>query len=168
MPNKKIASWRQIQALVPTILQRLNANPEGLMAAAANPLMAREDLGYNVDPTFYQEFVDRIRFGAEKADRLRSLRTEVFSYAGEEFDPDSTRALDRVLFERLKLRRPTCPDGTSIAAPPLFAANRRLGEDPLVAPLLEYRALDSKAPRLASRDRFDAIKTGKYRTRSEC
>jgi hypothetical protein len=71
MQQQVIDSWKEAQTVAPTVLERLNADPSLLLAAASNPILALQELGYDISPSFREEFVDRVRFGARGATRLR-------------------------------------------------------------------------------------------------
>src|SRR4051812_11611067 len=106
MPKQVISSWKAAQALIPEILERLNADQPLLLAALANPLFALEELGYEIEPSFEEELIDRLRFGTKDAARIRHLRKEIFAHAGDAFDLESEDETERILFEQLKLPRP--------------------------------------------------------------
>ncbi len=171
MPKRAISSWKAAQALVPAILERLNADQPLLLAALANPLFALEELGYEIAPSFEQELVDRIRFRAKDAVRIRQLREEIFAQAGGAFDLESERETVRILFERLTLPR-AAYDGMQALRAPDFSFRRERtrdplealrGEHPLVDSLLEFRRLNARAPKLAPRELYNEIKAGKHR-----
>ena len=50
MSRPSIDSWKEAQTVAPAVLERLNADPPLLMAAATNPLLALEELGYDIAP----------------------------------------------------------------------------------------------------------------------
>jgi DNA polymerase family A len=166
-----ISSWKEAQTIAPTVLERLNADPSLLMAAASNPLLALQELGYEMSPSFREEFVDLIRFGTRGAIRLRQLRKEIFSQAGKVFDLDSPSELERLLFEHLNLPRPPSTAEIKALSAPDFSYTQQHKKDPLatlreqhplVDLLLEYRRLNARAPGLAPREFYDEIRAGKH------
>jgi DNA polymerase-1 len=75
--------------------------------------------------------------GDTLADRIHGLREEIYAWAGEEFNLDSPKQLQVVLFERLGLARTKrIKTGYSTDA---AALSSLLDTHPIVGPLLEYR-----------------------------
>lgn len=182
MPPRKIGSWEELQQQIQAILERVNADPDLAAAAAINPILALEELGYELEPGARQEVEDRLRFDPREAVRLRQLRKAAFEQAGREFDLDSPDELGRLLFEELRIpipqpekkrprqKRPAArPDtrplphrfsGQPEAEDPLEALH---GAHPVLEPLLEYRRLEASRPRLASRSLYEQVRQGKRR-----
>ena len=178
-----ITSWEQLQERIHFILERLNAEPLLALAAAVNPLHALEELGFDIDAAIRPTIEERLRFKPRVQARLRHLREEIHQHAGHAFDIDSPHELERILFDRLGIRRPAHlapPDataargGTSIGLRSRAqAANRESpaedpleglrGSHPIIEPLLEYRHLEASAPRLAPRELYDAVRRGERR-----
>ena len=187
-PPTPLESWEQLQQQAPLVLDRLHAAPALMLAAAANPLLALEELGYQIAPAVRQEFSDRLRFGAGGALRLRRLRERVFEHAGHPFDLESATELQRVLFAELRLapapavgpekaaigladlgrlpvRTRYGPPGSTAAGAPTAAADPLAAlelKHPIITPLLEYRSLEASQPRLASRELWDEIRQGRH------
>ena len=167
--RRKLNSWKQAQQQVGDILAALNADPALMLAAASNPLLALQDLGYEVGENVQQEFEDRIRFEPADAQRLRSLREEIFKIAGEPFDLNSPEAVSKIL-SRLVNYKSTHSLSVTEVAPPLPTSDEKIASDPLeklrglhpiIEPLLEYRHLDASTPRFASREVYDEIRQRK-------
>jgi hypothetical protein len=175
-----IDSIRELRRLVPSILERINADQALALRAAANPLLALDELGYRLTPAVRAEAERMVRFPKGARERLSTLEKEIFKHAGGPFELDSPPALERVLFDQLKLTRPD--GGALLSAPagpaqrPIQAASARgmpvLGRDfvdplaplagrhPIMAPLLEYRRLDASRPKLAPRELYERIRRG--------
>ncbi len=163
MKNSLISSWKDAQAIAPTAVKRLNADPVLMLAAAANPILALRRLGYDIAPLFLEEFQDRLRFGPRGAVRLRQLRTEIFAQLGYEFELQSPAEVERVLRDRLGM------DDVPSGAPtfslkhdvddPLECAH---GRHPVIAAILEFRRLNARAPELAPPDLFEELLAGKH------
>lgn len=177
-----------LQRRVPSIVKRVNADPALALRAAANPLLALGEMGYSLTPELEREVALRVRFNAQQISRLETLTSQVHTLAGESFDIDSPAALEHVLFTRLKLpplpapaQRVVIVQGAAapalnpraialhpldppykipggIAPPDPLEALR--GKHPVIAPLLEYRAIQASVPPLASRDLYDRIARG--------
>jgi hypothetical protein len=178
----RLDSWEQARREVPAILEKINADPALALAAAANPLLALEELGYDLAPNVRKEFADRIRFGAKAFEERTVLRDKIFKHAGHPFDLDAPKELHAVLFNELKIER-----GKKGDAPPLtveqlavLCAARGVpvtsetkkqprphdllrqfeGNHPIVAPLIRYREIESSQPPFASAATYDRVRRG--------
>jgi len=176
-----------LQRRVPSIVKRVNADPALALRAAANPLLALGEMGYTLTPELERQVALRVRFNAQQISRLDALTSEIHTLAGESFDIDSPVALEHVLFTRLKLpplpaaaQRVVIAQGavapglnTRVALHPLDPPYRipggiappdpleaLRGKHPVIAPLLEYRAIQAAVPPLASRELYDRIARG--------
>ncbi len=178
---KTIQSFQDAQKQIQSILAELNAKPELALAAAANPVLALEELGYELTPQARLEIEDRVRFGQKKAKRIQELRSLIFDNVGHTFDLQSDEDLSAVLEElRLPRPRPVAAEtrvakripGPSLVVPPQMQWGRRQedpldslrGTHPVIEPLLEYRRLESSEPRLASREVYAELREGKKKT----
>ncbi len=180
-----IETLEELQRLVPSIVKAVNADQQLATRALANPLLALEELGYRLSEDLRPVAERRARFSLDKAERLEALAADVYKLADQRFDIDSPKELAHVLFEKLKLPRiepaaaehakrvstaavealPTLP-----LAPPLFRRpalpdplEKLRGLHPVVAPLLEYRRLESSEPRLAPRELYERIRRGEVK-----
>lgn len=182
--SRKIQSFEDARRQVGSILAEINANPALAIAAAANPLFALEDLGYEIASEARAEIEDHVRFGAAKAARLKHLRATIHKIAGRKFDLESAESLREVL-ERPEAplagtgsqkhaAKPKCefPPAFNLARSPQVKWAPQV-EDPLeqfrgkhrmVEALLEYRRIEASEPRLATRALYDEIRQGKRRT----
>lgn len=70
------------RAWVRAILKELNTDPALALGAAANPLVALEELGFKINPKARQDITERIRFPLDKIKRLQDLREAVFGQTG--------------------------------------------------------------------------------------
>lgn len=166
MATKKITAWTQLQKEVPGILAALDKEPSLALAAAANPLLALEELGYELDEPFKTYVEDRIRFGAKTADTLTALRSEIFEKAGASFNPRSEKELSQLLFEKLQLQvydEKGCPitfinirkrvntkEGDSLG---VFK-----GLHPVIEPLLRFRQIDNSFPSFAEQANYERLR----------
>jgi DNA polymerase family A len=181
MPERRsqtIDSIEAMQKVVPVIVKAVNDDQAFGLRAAANPLLAAEELGYQIVPEIRQTVERRVRFSQEDAARLGELETQVYKLAGVQFGIDSPQELDRVLFEKLKLTRPTSSQQASpdsyhklASAPPTTAGLTQAADPleelrnahPIMPPLLEYRRIDRTAPRLAPRELYERIRSGEVK-----
>jgi len=179
--KSRIVSFEDARKKINFILAEINADMSLAIAAASNPILALEALGYEVRPEAKLQIHDTVRFGGERAARLNSLREEIFRIAGHSFDLESEKELRAVLEDTLKLTSEAQKQLTAAQMyrlPSKFTLPPQLGwakkqADPLeplrhqhriMQPLLEYRALEASEPRLASRELFDQIRRGERRT----
>lgn len=172
MASKVLTSWSTAQREIATIVGLLNADPPLARAAMANPLLALEEIGYTVDSRVRREFAERIRFSPEQVAQLRQLRKRISQVSQRDLDPDVPADVYTVLFEDLGLPRRTA--SVTFDAPTALEYLPRLGwmrspPDPLEALrgqhelvdlLLQYRTIEASEPRLATRDVFDAVRSG--------
>jgi competence ComEA-like helix-hairpin-helix protein len=184
MTRHSVGSWEQLQTNIESILEQMNASPQLALAAAANPLLALEELGYDIDPAARSEITRRLRFSPRIAVRLRQLEDEVAAIAGRRVDLDSAEDLQRLLFKELRLdargdseddyqqkaqhkqgwspsldTRPLPPDLSSIGKrdDPLRVLE---GKHKVMEPVLEYRRLEASTPRLASKQDYERVREG--------
>ena len=106
MGSRKFDRFEKFHRLIPVLVQRFNEDEELAARAMANPILAIEELGYELTPAVRREVGWRIRFPGKQVDRLRKLSEKIFAEAGTEFDPESEKEVSKVLFQRLKLARP--------------------------------------------------------------
>jgi len=106
MPVHTVATFKAFHRLVPSIVKRLSEDRDLAVRAMANPVLAIEELGFDLAPEVALEIERRVRFSDETRGRLSAIETKLFEAAGERFDPGSPDDIERVLFSRLKLQRP--------------------------------------------------------------
>ena len=94
------------------------------------------------DMQFNGMFVEKKKkkkIGKELKERLEKVKKEIYEYAGEEFNINSTQQLGKILFEKLKLTEPKKnKKGYSTAVETLEGIKN---EHPIVEKVLEYRGL---------------------------
>lgn len=133
---QKIESLEALQKAVPLIVKAVNDDPALGLRAAANPLLAAEELGFQIAPEIQPAIERRVRFSAEKAARLDELEAEVYKLAGERFNLDSPQQLERVLFVKLKLPRPEPQSEPPVEKPPAGKPARKRTSASAGAPLV--------------------------------
>jgi hypothetical protein len=165
MPDR-IDSWADLQAKAARILKRLNADERLGLAAAANPMLALERLGYVVAPEARPPIADRLRLGPEAADTLIRLRSEIAGLADRAVDPDDPKDLRQVLIALGVIGKKAY--GRHDLSPPRWRPGGA-GPDPLedlrdrhpvMAPLLEYRRVAAQAPAYAPSHVFARVVEG--------
>jgi hypothetical protein len=181
--GRPIESIRELRRLVPSIVERINADQALALRAAANPLLALDELGYRLAPSVRLEAERMVRFGKADREQLAVLEKEVFRLAGHVFELDDPKALADVLFIELQLSQPqksaaevrlhvwasapTAPDKRPRTAPVRRVFDdpyaELAGKHPIVGPLLAYRQLDASQPPLAPRALYERIRRGEVR-----
>ncbi|MBQ1017781.1 hypothetical protein KBX71_07850 [Micromonospora sp. D93] len=167
----QINTFSDLQARAGVILARLNAAPAVAIAAATNPLLAVEHLGYEFNPDTRTGIGDRIRLGPTAAEKLAELRTTIARLVDRQVDPDDGPTVRRLLTDLGVL--PACPDGDEPDTDPPRWQPGGAGPDPLeplrdrhpvMEPLLEYRRVSARRPRFAPPRAFAAILSGAVTT----
>ncbi len=192
--EERLDSVDAVRRRVPGIVKQVNADPQLALRAAANPLLALQELGYEIPDDVQGELALLIRFDKQKIATLQKLASRIHELAGTPFDIDSTAQLRDVLFDRLKLqplpataqrlvvapgrlaarssqRAPSpAPDPIAVPYAPPGSVRRPdpleglRTSHPIIEPLLEYRAIQASAAPLASRDVYDRLKGGEAAT----
>jgi hypothetical protein len=185
--EKSINSLRELQKLVPRLLKETAGNESLLLAAAANPLLALEQLGYQVTPTAAREIELRARFGSEGATVYEETEAALYAAAGTTFDagdPDAvSRVLETLLEERYEGKEEPAPKAaqrsltparrrkllevarTPPAGPPGYAPRSEpLAEfsdaHPIIPLLIRWRQMEHQSPPFASQQMFERILAG--------
>jgi hypothetical protein len=108
-----LTTLTELRRRVPAIVERINADPLLATAAAANPILALEELGERMSPALTAAVERRVRFSREDAKRLEALSREVEQAAGRPCKLDDPAQLARVLFVDLGLRPPGARTGAT-------------------------------------------------------
>lgn len=103
--REHLTSLDALRRRVPEIVQLINAEPALALRAAANPILALEELGYSLDEVLAREVALRVRFDEPTVAKLQALTKRIHGLAGEPFDLESPEETARVLFEMLGLPR---------------------------------------------------------------
>jgi hypothetical protein len=173
---------RELTRLIPSMVKDINADPDLALRAAANPLLAAEELGYELEPSLRALAERRVRFPEKMANQLTELANQIHRLAGEQFDIESDADVRRVLFETLELPDPDRAEPANEVKQPrskkrpadrarrterAFAnvsitdlLERLRGEHPIVESLAKYRELSASAPRLASAELYERLRRG--------
>ena len=188
--GRHLTTFAALRRRVPSIVKRINSDPALALRAAANPLLALAELGYAMTPELEREVALRVRFDQPTIARLAALGARIQKLSGKTFDVDSPAQLADVLFEHLKLpparppaRRVVVAQGALAARPterpqshpidvpyrpvggvaPPDALEALAGKHAVIAPLLQYRAIQASVPPLASRELYDRIARGEVK-----
>jgi hypothetical protein len=149
-----------VQEKFGSILTRLSAEPTMALAAAANPLLALEELGFSLDLDGRLDLQDRSRFGKWQIAERRRLRKTVFEHAGRRFDLDDSQVLHVVLTRDLRLALPLLPEQLASFAGERDPLQEHENVHPVMVPLLAYRRLDARSPKFAPPALYRRIRSG--------
>lgn len=126
MQRVVIETWEQLRERVQLILERINADPSLATAAAANPMLALEDIGFDIIPSAREAIEERFRFHPRVAVRVRQLKEEIYRHAGRHFDLSSAEELGAVLFDRLGITPGDEPPSAQV--PPALKRRAKAGD----------------------------------------
>lgn len=187
-PNRRIDSLPELRRRVPVILEQINADPSLALRAAANPLLALEEIGYDLSPELRTEVEQRVRFPEATRERMTELANKIHAAVPGRFDLDEPEDVARLLFDELQL--PPLPQRVPLStgklqqvedirpkprpklhplAPPFARPGGPRPVDvieplrdahPVVPMLLEYRALQASSPPLAPPALYKRIARG--------
>ncbi len=96
-PPGRIDTIDSLRRRIPTIVRAVNADPALALRASANPLLALEELGFELTDRVRREADHRVRFAPDEAARLTALARDIDTAAGEPVDIQSAIAVRRVL-----------------------------------------------------------------------
>lgn len=179
---RRIESLRELTRLIPAMVKDVNADPDLALRAAANPLLAIEELGYELDPSLRAIAERRVRFPENRANQLTELADQIYRLAGEPFDIESDIDVRRVLLETLALpgrgsdepanaskrarkkerpakREPEAEQDTA-DVPIVELLERLRNAHPIIEPLATYRELSAGEPGLAPPELYERIRRG--------
>jgi len=183
--SQTIDSMSKLHRRLPVILRALNDDPQLIIAASANPILAIEEIGYECSDAFKQELEMRLRFTEKTRQRLNKLEKKANSAAGLDLPLADPKRLQRVLFREIGIQEPdadSCRQAikkaglgsgsnllTERPGPAVFG--RALvdplavleGAHPVIEPLLEYRALEASEPRFAPESLYRKIRQGEVK-----
>lgn len=160
--RRTINSVDEMRTLAPSIIESLNSqSPERRLAAAANPLLALADLGYDLAPEVAQDIEERARFSKRQLVARRTLQTQLRKAAGREVDVTDRADLERLLRDDLKLRDLGCGEldlpRDRETKDPLRAVKRH----PVIDIAIKLRALERETRRFASAELYQSLKEGR-------
>lgn len=109
---------------MPALVRAVNEDRDLALRAAANPLLALEELGYSLTDRMRRYAEHRVRFSEDDAARLTKLADEIDKLAGEPVDLQSRTGVVRTL-GRVGVKVKPPKDRATQAAPAPQAATRR-------------------------------------------
>lgn len=171
--QKKIKSWEELQDVVVQILGVLNKDENLMLAAASNPFLALEEMGYELEPEIIGPIEDKLRFKTRQVAQLSKLRKSIHKAAGKKFDIRSPRDLNELLFEDLTIEaydEKGCLIRKYIDIPKkgdqADALELYKGMHPVIAPLLTFRKLDASIAGFCNARTYRKIRNGGYGKKS--
>ena len=106
----------------------------------------QEDLYYKIELPLVEVLADMYvdkseleKFGNMLKSRIEVLTSEIYDYAGEEFNINSPKQLGNILFEKLSL--PHGKKTKSGYSTNIDVLNKLMGEHPIIEDIMEYRTL---------------------------
>ena len=177
MAQKKITSFKAFHKLVPEIIEQLAKDDALATRAAVNPLLAFEELGYNLASDVQKKVELILLFPPKTRKHLQKLEKDIHDIAGKEFDINDEKEIGKVLFHELKLTRPqrtlaVITEDIIRQGSELVKGKRSQWSDPLedqerahpiIPPLLAYRKLIAERPGFAPRKLYEQLKTGQHK-----
>lgn len=168
MNNKTVInSWKDLQNNIRKIVSSLNKDENLKIAAAANPILALEELDYEIKPGIRSFVEDKIRFKTKEVAKLKKLRASIFEAAGREFDIRSGEELNAVLFDELEL---AAFDERGCRLNHFISGRKKRDSPddlepykdlhPIIKPLLEFREIDASVAGFSSREIYQKIRSG--------
>lgn len=170
-----VRTWEDLQAASGDVVAALNRDERLACAAAVNPFLALQELGYEIEEQARPSIADRLRFTPKVAARRARLREQIAKLVGRSFDPDAGQ-LGELLYRELGLRPYPDERGCYPAPPDTWPPGKRLeyeprdplqaleGRHPVIALLLKYRKLGAAAWPFAPPEVYHAIRSGKVDT----
>lgn len=168
--NKEINSWEDLQNSVDDIVIALNANENLKIAAACNPILALEELGYTIDAEVLGHVEDKIRFKTRQVVELSKLRKSIQKISGKNINIRSIDELNTLLFEDYKLQAfddNGCLINKEITVPRKGDAEEDdlllyQGLHPIIDPLLKFRRIDASVSSFCDKYTYKRIRGGGF------
>lgn len=165
-PPTDITDIAQLQEQIDRLLERFNADQPLAMAAAVNPLLALEELGYRLAPAVQREIERRSRYTKRQLARLETLRAEflqaVPDFPIEEFDVLSSAQVRRLLRETLQIPDDRIPRDLDMPPRPAPDPVASLADAHSAMPaLLGLRDVERSALRFAPPELYREVRSGK-------
>lgn len=172
MAKKKIKEFKELQKIVPDLLEEYGDDQELLKAALANPILALNEVGIKLSREVEREVELRARFGKKEVKKLKDAESKVFKEAGTEFNLQSEDEVLEVVGAALKDSK-VSSDKIEKAIrgnlQPVFYKQEKamspfsdISSDHKLMKLLdEYYSIERSKPRLANKKTFNKVKKGK-------
>ncbi|MBL7790763.1 MAG: hypothetical protein JNK77_00445 [Saprospiraceae bacterium] len=172
-----INSLKELQLQMPRILQSAKGDSRLALAAAANPLLALERLGYDLSDKASAEIEPYARYGPKGLARLKELQSAIENQLGAKAYSLDKDALKKIMEKdsnpQGKAKSQTLSPLLDEALDVIFAPRRtqrksdkgleaRLAKaHPALTLLFEYQHLQRQHPAFASKQQFEQLLEGK-------
>jgi hypothetical protein len=163
--KKTVASIDQLTPDLPLILERVNSDPLLALAAAVNPLLFLDEMGYALEPNVAAEIEERSRFSTGQIARRRKAIARINEIAKGTADLSSAAAINGIL-ARLGVGGVE-PDVTARpGAPGILNFSEELlkknwDRHPVFDPLLDLRRIEASGRSFAPERAYRDIRSGK-------
>lgn len=104
MAKKKLTHLKQLQKEVPDLIKKYGDNTDLARAAMINPILALEDIGYELSDELKHELEFHIRFGPEEKKRMLKLEKDIFKEVGKSFDLRSEKQIRKNIHPLIDLK----------------------------------------------------------------
>lgn len=163
-----ITDIAQLQEQITPLLERINSDSQLALAAASNPLLALEELGYRLAPPVRREIERRSRYTKRQLVRLDELHVQfarlVPNFPLEDIDLLAAAQVRRLLREGLALPDQHIPRELDMPPRPAPDPLAPLADaHPAMPALLGLREIERGALRFASAERYRALRSGKLK-----
>jgi hypothetical protein len=150
---------------LPQLLERVNSDPRLALAAAVNPLLFLDEMGYALGPNVAAEIEERSRFSKTQIARRRKAIAQINKIAEETADLSSATGINEIL-ARLGVEG-LVPD---VTAPPGAPGILNFSEEllkknwdrhPVFNPLLDLRRVEASGRSFAPERAYRDVRSGK-------
>jgi hypothetical protein len=173
MAKKKLTQLKQLQKEVPDLIKKYGDDTALARAAMINPILALENIGYELSDELKHELDYHIRFGPEKKKRLLKLEKDIFKDVGKSFDLQDEKQIRKnihpliSLKENAVLTKPTAKISLSgkkgvsrvkAVSSPKTTTSPYTGfskSHKVIPKLIEYQDFELNAPKLGSKKLFN-------------
>lgn len=159
-----IDSVEELRAQLPAILAAANNDQNLALAAAINPLLFLEDIGFALSAVVVTEIEERGRFSKRQIVRRRKAVARIDELVGGKADLSSAEAISSTL-TRLQLNvRPDVERPGRVSGILNFSEAQLLrskGKHALIEALIDFRRIEEAAREFAPRDIYRRVRAGK-------
>jgi DNA polymerase I-like protein with 3'-5' exonuclease and polymerase domains len=176
--KRRIETFKEFHRLVPGIIRKILTNADLAIRALANPLLALEELGYELSETVQYEIERYLRYSTTNQKTLDDLEREITKLVGHSVDLRSEAEVAKTLFMELKLKKPASKvqiipsidvrtEGRKKISNPSHTQKISFegltNDHPVVGLVIKYNTIANAVPPFASRELYDELKSGKKR-----
>lgn len=173
MNELTINTWEDLQKYASKIIASLNKDDNLKIAAATNPFLALEELGYKINFDVIGHIEDKMRFSTKTVAHLSKLRESIYQIAGKKFNIRYKDELNSVLFDELKIEA-FDNKGCLVRQEIRIRQKGDTGDDlmpyvglhPIIEPLLAFREIDASVSGFGDKNIYQRIRNGGYGQKS--